>query len=80
MAAVDRQVYGVCNTYTGSRSVAASASELQCGYMANEPPDKASDGNVSTKYLSFGPCFNGKDNSACGLATGFYLELMRLHS
>ncbi|CAF1148145.1 unnamed protein product [Adineta ricciae] len=77
MAAVDRQVYGVCNTPAGADSVAASAGEWQCHYMVRESPDKACDGNVSTKYLSFGACYNGGKGPTCGMGTGFYLELSR---
>ncbi|CAF1148111.1 unnamed protein product [Adineta ricciae] len=77
MAAVDRHVYGVCNTSAGADSVAANAGEWRCQYMARESPDKACDGYVSTKYLSFGSCHSGGEGPTCGTGTGFYLELSR---
>ncbi|CAF1691577.1 unnamed protein product, partial [Adineta ricciae] len=35
------------------------------------------DGNLKTKYVSFGECRQGGNQKYCGLNTGFYFELER---
>ena len=76
MKAVKRKVYGVYNTSVGGDSVEAKPGTKSGNYMPKESPDEACDGSVSTKYLSFGPCWEGHDaHTTCGMNTGFYLEL-----
>ncbi|CAF0991681.1 unnamed protein product [Adineta ricciae] len=76
--AVQGIVYGVYNTSVGDDSKAATPGKGIGQYITHESPGKACDGNVSTKYVSFGPCSEGTsydDDHGCGLRTGFFLKL-----
>ncbi|CAF1329522.1 unnamed protein product [Adineta ricciae] len=76
MKAAKGKVYGVYDTYIGGNSTEAEPGRNRGNYMPGESPDKACDGRVSTKYLSFGPCGEAHPKSTtCGVNTGFYLEL-----
>ncbi|CAF0776597.1 unnamed protein product [Adineta ricciae] len=76
--AVRGNVIGIYNTSVGSNSKAATPGREEGKYVPEESPEKVFDGLLSTKYLSFGPCYEGhRPDSACGLYTGLYLELER---
>ena len=76
--AVQGNVIGVYDTSVGSNSKKATPGKNQGQYIPQQSPEKVLDGNVSTKYLSFGPCYEGHiPDSECGLYTGLYLELER---
>ncbi|CAF1038270.1 unnamed protein product [Adineta ricciae] len=78
LGAVRGNVIGVYNTSVGSNSKNATPGRGQGGYIPEQSPEKVFDGLLSTKYLSFGSCYEGhKPDSACGLYTGLYLELER---
>ena len=77
MNPVQGKIYGVYNTVVGGNSTAAKPIINRTGqYPSSESPDKVYDGNLSTKYLSFGRCSINVDGS-CGIHSGFYLELER---
>ncbi|CAF1111858.1 unnamed protein product [Adineta ricciae] len=76
MKAVEGKVYGVYNTPVGANSTEAKPGKSSGKYIPRESPDKACDGMVSTKYLSFGSCGEPRrEYINCGANTGFYLEL-----
>ncbi|CAF1457483.1 unnamed protein product [Adineta ricciae] len=70
-------IQGVYNTVVGGDSTAATPGLGVGQYTATETPDKACDGDTSTKYVSFGSCVSTDVNDQCGLNTGLYLELQR---
>ncbi|CAF1486566.1 unnamed protein product [Rotaria sp. Silwood1] len=76
---------GVYNTIAGGDSTLATPGTEIGQYPANpnmETPAQAFDGNVNTKYTSFGRCKlsncrSGSASNNCGLNTGLYLTLQR---
>ncbi|CAF1006642.1 unnamed protein product [Adineta ricciae] len=77
LTAVQRKVYGVHNTFVGGDSTRATPGSKRGQYSPEDSPDKACDGNVSTKYINYGSCEKMIFSDSCGLNTGFYLELAR---
>ncbi|CAF0850937.1 unnamed protein product [Adineta ricciae] len=74
--AVNGKVYGVWNTSVGDDSKASKPGNHWSGqYLPEESPEKACDGDIDTKYNSFGWCNEGGRFSNCAINTGFYLEL-----
>ncbi|CAF1277908.1 unnamed protein product [Adineta steineri] len=70
-------VYGVYNA-----SISQNSQELRYGDgFGGSPIDqtavRACDGDISTKYLTFGECNRGEIRLDCGLNTGFYMILKR---
>ncbi|CAF0824568.1 unnamed protein product [Adineta ricciae] len=75
LAAVKKSVKGVHHTVMGGSSMEARAGDDSGHYLPYNTPAEACDNDLTTKYVSFGPCYLYKDGDMCGLNTGFYLEL-----
>ncbi|CAF1088951.1 unnamed protein product [Adineta ricciae] len=75
LVAVKKSVKGVHHTVMGGSSMEAGAGDDSGHYLPYNTPAKACDNDLTTKYVSFGPCYLYKDGDMCGLNTGFYLEL-----
>lgn len=70
-------VHGIYDTIVGRDSKAATRGYDIGNYPPAEIPRNAIDNDVTTKYLSFGPCNKGQSMDVCGICTGLYLTLQR---
>lgn len=70
-------VYGICNTIAHGNSIVGSARNIRCHYPEDQPPQRAMDCSVSTKYVNFGACSGGNISTECGLNSGFYFTNSR---
>ncbi|CAF4241332.1 unnamed protein product, partial [Adineta steineri] len=77
LVSIDGIIYGVFNTTAGSDSHAATTGFGVGQDPIDQSPDKACDGDISTKYLNFGEYQSIMQVPTCGLNTCFYLELKR---
>ncbi|CAF1287397.1 unnamed protein product [Adineta steineri] len=77
LVSIDGIVYSVFDTTTDSDSHAVTAGSDICQYPIDQSPDKACDGDISTKYLNFGEYQSIMQVPTCCLNTGFYLESKR---
>ncbi|UJR17662.1 hypothetical protein I4U23_004558 [Adineta vaga] len=77
LTTIDDTVYGVYRTRAGHDSVESMFifDRYPGQHPIKEAPDMACDGNISTKYLSFGECRSSSDVCVGGVNTGFYLTL-----
>ena len=71
-------MYGIWNTEAGKNSSAAFEGLYPGNYAFNQTPVKCFDQNITTKYLSYGSCWDISSPAAnCGLKTGFYITPIR---
>ena len=71
---LNTNTFGIYNTVAGGDSTPSSAGVGIGLFPTAERPVRGCDNNLATKYLNFGNCTEGQNNSlSCGVNTGLYV-------
>ena len=74
---MNETIYGIWNTTVGGNSFSLTPGLSFGNYPSSESPAMAFDGNITTKYTTFGFCTINNNTVNCGINTGFYFTPKR---